>query len=293
MKPAAFDYHRPANLDEALALFAELEGEVCLIAGGQSLGPMLNLRLARPDHIVDINDISSLDGIEDRGSLIKIGALVRHHRLVTDTTIRHRLPILANAAATIGHYAIRQRGTVGGSLAHADPAAQLPLIAILLDAEIVCRSPAGERRLPAREFIHSIMTTALAPNEIVTAVQLPALLPASGWGFEIFSRRRGDFAIVAVGALLGLDTDGRVEILRIAIAGMEDTAIRLDEDTNSFLARVPDDDWIAELSSAVARSGNPQDSPGIPRDFRIELARTLSRRALTTALDRCKEFSGP
>ncbi|MGI9424845.1 MAG: FAD binding domain-containing protein [Hyphomicrobiaceae bacterium] len=293
MKPAAFDYHRPANLDEAIALLASLQGEVCLIAGGQSLGPMLNLRLARPDHIVDINDIGTLDGIENNDKAIEIGALVRHHRLTTDTMIRRHLPILADAAATIGHYAIRQRGTIGGSLAHADPAAQLPLIAVLLDAEIVCRSPAGERRLPAREFIHSIMTTALAPTEIVTAVRLPVLLPATGWGFEIFSRRRGDFAIVAVGALLGLDTSGRVETLQIAIAGMEDTAIRLDEDTNSFLARVPDDDWIAKLSSAVARSGNPQDSPGIPRDFRIELARTLSRRALTTALDRCKEFSGP
>jgi carbon-monoxide dehydrogenase medium subunit len=293
MKPGPFDYHRPRNIEEALRLLAMLDGEVRMIAGGQSLGPMLNLRLARPDHIVDLNDLATLKRIEAQDGALEIGALVRHHDVVNDAHVCRNLPILAAAAATIGHYAIRQRGTIGGSIAHADPAAQMPLIAVLLDAEIVCRSPRGERRLPARDFIRSIMTTALEPDEIVMHARVPVQTARTGWGFEIFSRRRGDFAIVAVAALLERDTAGRVIDLRIGVSGLADTPIRLDDITARFLNAEPDAAWLSGLADAVSAAGDPQDTPGIPRTFRIDLARTLTRRAVMTALERSAKAHPP
>ncbi len=293
MKPAQFDYHRPHSLEKALRLLATLQGEVRVIAGGQSLGPMLNLRLARPDHLVDLNHLAALERIEVQDGALDIGALVRHHDVANDPRVSRNLPILAAAAATIGHYAIRQRGTIGGSIANADPVAQMPLIAILLDAEIVCRSARAERRLTARNFIRHIMTTALEPDEIVSAIRFPVQAAGTGWGFEIFSRRRGDYAIVAVAGVIGRDAAGRVKELSVAVAGLAATPIRLDDITASFLDAVPDSAWLSGLADAVAAAGSPQDTPGIERAFRIDLARVLTRRALAKALEQRTQVPAP
>ena len=292
MKPAPFEYHRPKSVAEALDCFATLDGDVRLIAGGQSLVPMLNLRLARPDHLVDLNDLAELDYVRDAGDRIEIGALVRHHRVATDAPIRAAIPVLAAGATSIGHYAIRQRGTLGGSLAHADPAAQLPLLALLLDAEIECVSRSGGRAVPAAEFFESLMTTALAADEMIAGVRIPKLRPGTGWGFELFSQRQGDFAIVATGALIELAADGSVSRLRLAIAGIGATPLTLDPITEPFVGRDPDDAWVNTLADAVSE-GCEIEETRIPAIFRKELTHELTRRAVAAALARGRAARKP
>lgn len=291
MKPAPFEYHRPQSLAAALDAFAQLEGEVRLLAGGQSLVPMLNLRLARPDHLIDLNDLVELDYVRQSETALKVGGLTRHHRLATDPQVRSALPILAAAAASIGHYAIRHRGTLGGSLAHADPAAQLSLLAVLLDAEIDCVSRSERRTVRAGEFFTSIMTTALAPSEIIVGVKLPKLPRGLGWGFEIFSQRHGDFAIVATAALLGTDDRGRVNDLRLAIGGISPTPIRLDAIVQPFVGGSPDQAWLQAVGEAVEQASTVEDDLRVPAAFRKELARVLTCRALSAALERSRNTS--
>lgn len=269
-----------------------LDGEVRLLAGGQSLVPMLNFRLARPDHLVDLNNIAALDYVRLSEAAIEIGGLTRHHQLATDPRIGAALPLLAHGAASIGHYAIRRRGTLGGSLAHADPAAQLPLLALLLDAEVICRSAAGERDMPAADFFESIMTTALDPGEIIVGVRFPVLPSQLGWGFELFNQRQGDFAIVAVAALLALDSHGRVSDLRLAVGGVSEKPIRFDDVSNRFLTQRPDEKWMMALADTVQAVCEIEETR-ISAIFRRELLQVLTRRATTAALRRAREASRP
>jgi aerobic carbon-monoxide dehydrogenase medium subunit len=285
VKPAPFAYHRPQTVADALALLAELDGAK-LLAGGQSLGPMLNLRLARPAHVIDLNDLLELDFVRRQPGLLEIGSLTRHHRLATDAEVVAACPILAGAAASIGHYAIRQRGTLGGSLCHADPAAQLPLIATLLNAEIVLAGRTGTRTAPARAFFVSSLITAVQPDEMVVAVRFPAFHPYQGWGLEIFSQRHGDFAIVSVAATVTCDPTGKVAALDVALGGVSVAPLSLHERLAPFRGRVPDADWCAELGSVAASAVVPEDDARIPAAYRRELAMTLTRRALAAAVER-------
>ncbi len=291
MKPPVFEYHRPQSVSEALDCLRSLDGDVKLLAGGQSLVPMMNFRMARPDHLIDLNDLSELDHVRAINGAIEIGALARHHRLATDAAIRAALPVLAHGAASIGHYAIRQRGTLGGSLAHADPAAQLPLLALALDAEFLCRSDAGERTVPARAFFQSIMTTALEPDELLTGVRFAKMPPRTGWGFEIFNQRHGDFAIVAVVSLLTLDEAGRVSDLRVAVGGIAATPVRLDAVTAQFAGCTPADEWPNALAEAAHNACEIEETR-IPAVFRRELVRALTRRAASAALQRARGAAG-
>ena len=287
MKPASFAYHRPQTVADALALLAELEGAK-LLAGGQSLGPMLNLRVARPEHVVDLNDLLELDYVRRQPGLLEIGSLTRHHRVATDKEVAASCPILAAAAASIGHYAIRQRGTLGGSLAHADPAAQLPLIATLLDAEILIGGRAGTRTVRAREFFVSSLVTSVQPDEMILAVRFPAFSAAQGWGMEIFSQRHGDFAIVSVAATLACAPSGTVEKLELALGGVDATPLSLHQRLAPFCGRLPDAEWCAELASVAASAIAPEDDVRIPAAYRRELAATLTRRALASAAARAR-----
>lgn len=286
MKPAAFDYHRAQTIPDALELIARFGGEAKVLAGGQSLGPMLNLRLARPAHLIDLNDLVELDSVRRAGDLLVVGALTRHHRVATDPEIAAVCPILSAAAATIGHYAIRQRGTLGGSLCHADPAAQMPLIATLLDAEIRVESAAGRRSLRARDFFEASLVTALAPGEMVISVAFPAAGRRSGWGFELFSRRHGDFALVSVATTLALAPDGTVAELRLALGGVAPTPLALDAMLAGHLGARPDAAWPALVAADVAAVVAPDDDPRIPALYRKELAASLATRALSAALGR-------
>jgi aerobic carbon-monoxide dehydrogenase medium subunit len=287
VKPPVFDYHRARSVADALDCLSRLDGDVKLLAGGQSLVPMLNFRLARPDHLVDVNGLAELDYVRADDAMIEVGAVVRHHRLATDPLIRTGLSPLAEVAGSIGHYAIRQRGTLGGSLAHADPAAQLPLLAVALVAQMVCRSTAGQRTVAARNFFQSIMTTALAPRELLVSARFPKLPARAGWGFEIFNQRHGDFAIVAVILLLTLDEAERIADLRLAIGGIATTPVRFDEVTTSFIGAAPTADWTHALADAVHDACDIEETR-IPAVFRKELVLALTRRAASAALRRAR-----
>src|SRR5438270_2739443 len=202
MKPAAFDYVVADSIDMAVVSLAEAGGDAKIIAGGQSLVPMLNFRLLRPSILVDINRIGGLAFIEEAGKNSRVGALTRHYQLETSPVIARHLPVLARAMTHVAHLAIRNRGTIGGSLSHADPAAELPMMALLLDAELHIASASGKRTIAARDFFLDTLTVDLGGGDIVTEIVLPKLPPKTGWGFEEVARRSGDFALAAAAATL-------------------------------------------------------------------------------------------
>ena len=288
MKPAAFTYHAARSIDEAVALLSAHGDDGKLIAGGQSLVPMMNMRLAQPRHLVDINAVVGLDAIRRDGDRLVLGALVRHQALAHAPLVRAHCPILAAAAASIGHYAIRTRGTLGGSLAHADPAAQLPLIASLLDAEIELRSARGDRTVAAADFFAGVFTTALAPDELLTALRVPCAPSGQGWGFRSMSRRVGDFALAAAAVTLTLDGAGRVEALHAALGGVEATPVTMGPMAYTQQGQAPNAAWIAALARAFAAACDPIDDPRVPATYRRELAEALLARALADALARAR-----
>jgi len=270
MKPAPFRYHRPSSLAQALGILAEHGADAKVIAGGQSLGPMMNMRLAQPAELVDLNGLEGLENIQDRGGWIEVGALVRHHVLAASPLVRAACPLLAEAARTIGHYAIRSRGTLGGSLAHADPAAQLPLVAATLGAEMAVVGRRGERRVPASEFFVSLMTTVLEPDEILVSARFPKAAPGERHAYQQFSRRQGDFAIAAVAATLNSNQ------LRLGIGGVEDKPVVL-ADLKSLEP--------AAAARAAREAVHPTENPRVPALYRRELVEVLARRVLLKVLD--------
>lgn len=289
MKPALFDYHRADGVEDVLRHLAANDGAK-LIAGGQSFGPMLNMRLASPALLIDINDLSELATIRDTGPALTMGPLTRHHQLAESPLVQRHCPLLAQAARTIGHYAIRQRGTLGGSLAHADPAAQLPLVAVTLGAEFELRSERGTRRLPAKDFFLGAMTTALAPDEMIHSLTVPKVAP--GTAFRLFNRRHGDFAIVAVAVALTL-AEGRVIGLHLGVGGAEAVPRRLESATAPMLDRQPDAAWLDELQQAVHDEIRPVDDGRIEAAYRRELTVSLTRAALVRALERARQGATP
>jgi carbon-monoxide dehydrogenase medium subunit len=246
---------------------------------------MLNFRLLSPQVLLDIGRIDGLDGVEPTPQGVRIGALARHRSVETSPVVAERLPILAEAARWIGHLAIRNRGTLGGSLAHADPAAEWPLLCTLLDAQIHMRSPAGERSLPARDFWVSYMATALDEVELVTQVEIPALASGAGWGFEEFARRRGDFAIAAVGVTLRRD-GAVVRDPKIALGGVGLTPLRAPE-AEALLDGTPlDEALLARVGEAAREISDPTGDIHASADFRRHLVDVLTRRAVRTAWER-------
>ena len=284
MKPAPFTYHAATSLEDVFAVLDTHGDDAKILAGGQSLGPMMNMRLAQPAHIVDVNRLPDLDFVREDGGRLEIGALTRHHTVATSERVAERCPVLAAAARTVGHYAIRQRGTFGGSLAHADPAAQFPLIAVLLDAEITVASARGSRTVPASAFFLSIFTTALEADEMVLHVRFPPVLRGEGWGYRQESRRVGDFAIVAVAATLVLEADGRVGGLRLALGGVGDRPVSLTEEASELAGCQPDEAWVARAATWAAGRIEPAADPRVPVEYRRELTAVLVRRALADCL---------
>jgi carbon-monoxide dehydrogenase medium subunit len=245
---------------------------------------MMNMRLAQPGHLIDINGLAELEAIRVEANHLVIGALARHAQLARHALVKECAPMLAHAASTIGHYAIRQRGTIGGSLAHADPAAQLPMVALALDASMEIACAEGRRLVPSAEFFVSIFTTALQPNELLTAVHIP--LPGrhkgrrEGWGFRLFARRAGDFALVLVACRL-VETGGRVECQRLAIGGIGPTPVRA-EDT--VAPGTGDSEWIACAADTVAAAAEIEENERISGEFRRELLAACTKDALGDAM---------
>lgn len=287
MKPARFSYEAPPTLDEALASLGARQDEAKVIAGGQSLAPMMNMRLAQPGHLIDINGLPDLAGIEIEGDRLIVGALVRHADLARHPLARVHCGMLAHAAGTIGHYAIRQRGTLGGSLAHADPAAQLPLVAVALGAEMEVVSARGTRTIAASEFFLSIFTTVLAPDELLVRVRFPVAVPSEGWGFRLFNRRAGDFALVSVAATLTRAADGGAGEVRLAAGGIGPVPVPLNL-PRSVTAVPLDADWPRRAAEAAASAAEIEASEQIATEYRRELIATLAEDALADAMERAR-----
>ena len=287
MKPAAFDYYRPSSLEEALQQLTACGESAKVIAGGQSLGPMLNMRLATPSGLIDLNDLTELAYIREVGDTLEIGALTRHDQIAESKLVQARCPLLAQAAKTIGHYAIRQRGTIGGSLAHADPAAQLPLIATTLEARIEIVNSGGQRSLPASAFFQSVMATALAPDEIIRCVHFPTVDVNEGTSFQLFNRRHGDYAIVAVAATVALDGE-RVARVRVGLSGVSAVPQSCDDVVRPFAGHMANVAWAADVALAVRDAVSPEGDQRISAVYRKELTQTLVERALVRAMSRAK-----
>lgn len=289
MKPAPFAYHRVERLESAFALLDRHGDDARLLAGGQSLVPMLNLRVGRFGHLVDINHLRELDFLREAEGRIEIGALTRHAAIERSELLERRCPILPAAARDIGHVAIRERGTLGGSLALADPAAELPLVATLFDAELELASSGGRRTVGARSFFLSVFTTALEPNEVLTRATFPALAPGEGWGFRGLSRRAGDFAMVNAAATAELNGEGsRIERLRLALGGVGTTPIALAGLECAQRRVLPEPKWPEAVAAQAAEQVEPHGDQHASTETRRELVRVLLARALRDALARAK-----
>jgi CO/xanthine dehydrogenase FAD-binding subunit len=287
LKPAPFEYFDPETVSEAVSLLRERDGEAKVLAGGQSLVPLLNMRLARPAALVDIRRIKGLDYVREEGGALAIGAMTCQRTVERSDVVRERLPLLHAATKLIAHPQIRNRGTVGGSLAHADPAAEYPAVALALGAELKAVGPQGERTIAAGDFFVTYLTTTLAPDDLLTEVRFPIPRANTGWSIVEVSRRWGDFALAGAAATLSLDGGGRVAEARVALFGVGSTPLRasgaeetlagerLDETTIEAAARRASEALEEPLSDVHASS-----------EYRRDLARVLTARALTEAAGR-------
>lgn len=280
MKPAPFDYHAPRTLDEALELLARLDNAKVL-AGGQSLVAMMNFRFVQPDHLVDIARIPELAGIEERGDVIRIGAMTRQRDLEFSDLIARRLPLVRAGLAHVGHRQTRNRGTIGGSLSHADPSAELPMLALAHDAILEVRSHRGTRQLGARDFLRGYLDVAIEPDEIVTAVEFPCWPQRHGYGFHEYARRHGDFAIAGAAVLLDVQ-GGETTRVSITLSGMGETSLRLTAAEDLLRGRALDGRAIRE-AAACARAFEPLEDIHASADYRRHLAQVLTARALRDA----------
>ncbi len=279
-----FVYAAPESLEEALDLLARGAGEARALAGGQSLIPLLNYRLARPRLIVDLNRLP-LAGVQRRDGRLVLGALTRHHVLEESGEVAAACPVLREAAALVGNVRVRSLGTLGGSLAHADPAAELPTVMVALDARLIAASRGGRRTLAAREFFTGPLATALAPDELLVEIEVPAL-PGTGWAVEEFTRRAGDFAVVAVTALVSVDARGRVEDVRLAFGGVGDRPVRVPAAEDALRGREPTAERLAEAAALARDRLDPQSDAFVSAAYRRLLAGVLARRALARAVAR-------
>jgi CO/xanthine dehydrogenase FAD-binding subunit len=283
MKPAAFRYVRPLDLEEAMSALRDHGSEAKILAGGQSLVPLLNFRMLRPSALIDINRIPGLDYVtETELGGVRIGCLTRHYTLETSPAIRSRFPILQTAVTHVAHLAVRNRGTIGGSLSHADPAAELPMMAVLLDAQIAICAADRTRTLEAKNFFLGSLTTALEADEIVTEISLPGVDPATGWGFEEFALRPGDFAFAAVAALIRL-REGQAVEARIALMGVDETPVRASEAENLLLGERHREDLIRAAAESARAAVNPNTDLRASADYRRHLVAALTERALEAA----------
>lgn len=285
MKPPAFEYRVAESVEAAVAMLVDAGGEAKVLAGGQSLVPMLNFRLLRPAILVDINRIPGLASIEEGADAIRVGALTRHYQLETSPVIAAHLPVLRAAMTHVAHLAIRNRGTIGGSLTHADPAAELPMMALLLDATISVASPKGKRTIAARDFFLGALSVALEPDELVTEVVFPKLPPSTGWGFEEVSRRHGDFALATIGVTLTV-ADGKIAEARIAIAGADERAVRAGEAEALLKGRALESNLLDGASKAARACVNPNTDLHASSDYRRHLVGVLTAKALSAAWKR-------
>lgn len=283
MKPVPFEYCRPDTVGEALALLAERRSEAALLAGGMSLGPMLNLRMVRPKTVIDISRLPGLDGIAVRGDRVITGATVIQAEALASPVIRDALPLLALALPWVGHFQTRNSGTLGGSVAHADPSAEIPLCLVVADATVVLRSARKERRVPARAFFTGALSTVRWEDEMVVALEWPRTPADAGHAFEEIAQRHGDFAIAAAACSLTLDGGGRIATLALGLGGVEDRPIVID--TAAFIGRPADSDTARAIAASIDENIDPMEDHAASAAYRRALARVLVERILPRAAE--------
>lgn len=286
MKPSAFEYLAPGSVAEAIELLERYEDEAKIIAGGQSLVPMMNFRLARPEILIDINGIKELDFIREEGDELVIGALTRERDLELSPLVIERCPILAKTVSFIGHSSIRNRGTIGGSLVHADPSAEIPTTVCALNAEMKVVGPSGERILGPEEFFLSYLTTSLEPSEILVEVRIPALPQKAGWSFVELTRRRGDFYIVAVASVLFMEEEGLCKEARISLGGVAPTPIRAEEAEELLAGQAITDVLIDKAGKKAAEATDPEPDYHASAEYRRDMTRVFVQKGLKEAWNR-------
>lgn len=288
MRPAPFEYFAPRTVEDALDLLARHGGDAKLLAGGQSLVPMMNMRLVRPGVVVDLNRVAALGGVREEAGRLRLGALVRQHALERDARIATAAPLLAEAAPLIGHLQTRARGTVGGSLVHADPAAELPACMIALEAVFHLRSARGRRACPAPDFFRGLLATALEPDELLEEIEVPgAPAPRTGHGFAEVARRHGDFALVGACAVLALDAAGVCRHARLVIFGAGDGP-HLARATAGLVGERPSAARLAEIGRATADEIDARGDLHATSEYRRRVAAGLGARALGSAAARAE-----
>ena len=287
MKPAPFRYVRPSSVDEAISVLTAEGYGAKPLAGGQSLIPAMNFRLAQPAVLVDLGDLDELRFIRETEGGLVLGAMTTHSAIERSAAVRERAPLLAEAMPWIAHLQIRNRGTVGGSLAHADPASELPAVMLALDARLRLRGPGGDRTVAFCDFCTGLFSTALAPDELVTAVEIPTLPNGTGCAFKEVSRRHGDFALVGVCAVLTLDAGGTCTRASVTLLSVGDGPVCANTAEDLLLGRPPTADAIREAAEAAAtRDIDPPADIHASAPYRRQLARVLTTRALETATRR-------
>lgn len=285
MKPASFDYVRAESVEQAVQALAQADSDGKVIAGGQSLMPMMNFRLVKPSVLVDINRIPGLDRIEQRGSRLALGALVRHRMTAADRLIATQIPVLHHAMKHVAHLTVRNRGTFCGSVCHADPAAEMPMMTLLLNGAIQIASPRGTRVVAAEDFFVSSLVTCLESDEVVTEIEIDTFPAGTGWGFEEFARRHGDYALAAVAVTMAR-RDGVVSAPRIALMGVGEMPMRMFALEAMLDGRELTDDLIGEVAAVLRDEITPNSDLHGSADYRRHLAGALTRRALSAAWSR-------
>ena len=285
MKAAQFQYHAPGTVDEAVGLLACHLDDAKVLAGGQSLVPMLALRLARFSHLVDLNRVEELARIERRGDEIAVGATVRQATCERSKAVREHVPLLSRALPKIGHFQIRNRGTIGGSIAHADPASELPAVALCLGATIVLAGPSGRREVPADDFFVSVWQTSAEPDEIVTEIRFPIARPRSGFAIEELAYRAGDFAVAGVAVAIELDGAGRIDRARLSYMGMGPTPLRAPVAEEALTGALPAQIDLGEIARVATSTLSPSDDVHATAAYRIRVATTLTESALVTSFE--------
>jgi len=291
VKPAPFDYIAPDTLDAALSEIRQHGYDAKLLAGGQSLIPLLNFRLANPGVLVDLNRLSDLDFIRPSpAGGLQIGAMTRQSRLETEPLVAKMAPLLHEAIPFIAHPQIRSRGTIGGTLAHADPAAELPTVALALQARLRLASDAGDRWVGAEDFFVGLLTTALQPEEILVEIEIPPPPPRCGWSFVEISRRHGDYALAGLAAQIVLDDQGLCTEARLVYLSAGDGPLAAAGAVEQLIGKAPDDQSFQEVARQVAaKEVEPTGDIHASADFKRHLCRVLTHRALTTAYGRATQ----
>lgn len=286
MKPASFEYLRPTSLEEALQYLADLGEDAKILSGGQSLIPVLNMRLSTPKYLIDIGRVEGLSYIREEDGYLAIGALTKHVDLEKSPLVKQHAPLLLEAVQWIGHPQIRQRGTIGGSIAHADPSAELPCVLAALRGEIVIAHADGEETIAPEEFFLTYLLTSLQPDQMIKEIRFPILSETAGYAFTEVSRRHGDFAIVEVAAVIDLDENNEITLARLAAGGANPVPCVMDSVEEFLVGKMPDEAVLDEASEMASECVEPDGDLHGSAEYRRSLVKTLTKRALQTAIKR-------